>query len=219
MACAGCVRWSRRWRRARGGRGEPGGDGHGAGPCGRAGPGPAACGAGGSRADGGLQAWGVWAESVRERAEQRLGVTDLEDPRVRCDPEYAQALDAGGCSRRRGPRPRRRCALVRAGNGNRFTPFLIAPRLGRSEPSARIEGSACPPAGLVPGMSFPGRPVEMLPEQVQAAGAGAAGRDDRQARDSARVRRRYRGRTVPGTGSSKITASHRAPGAVDLPVI
>lgn len=43
-----------------------------------------------------LQAWGLWADSVRERAEQRLGVTDLDDRRVLSDPEYGQALDAGG---------------------------------------------------------------------------------------------------------------------------
>ena len=43
-----------------------------------------------------LQAWGLWADSVRERAEQRLEVTDLDDQRVLGDPEYGQALDAGG---------------------------------------------------------------------------------------------------------------------------
>jgi len=43
-----------------------------------------------------LQAWGLWADSVRERAEQRLAVTDLDDRRVLSDPEYGQALDAGG---------------------------------------------------------------------------------------------------------------------------
>ena len=43
-----------------------------------------------------LQAWALWADSVRERAEQRLAVTDLEDERVLRDPEYGQALDAGG---------------------------------------------------------------------------------------------------------------------------
>jgi hypothetical protein len=43
-----------------------------------------------------LQAWGLWAGSVRERAGQRLAVTDLDDPRVLSDPEYGQALDAGG---------------------------------------------------------------------------------------------------------------------------
>jgi hypothetical protein len=43
-----------------------------------------------------MQAWGLWADSVRERAEQRLAVTDLEDRRVLADPEYGQALDAGG---------------------------------------------------------------------------------------------------------------------------
>jgi len=42
-----------------------------------------------------LQAWGLWADSVRERAEQRLAVTDLDDQRVLSDPEYGQALDAG----------------------------------------------------------------------------------------------------------------------------
>ena len=43
-----------------------------------------------------LQAWGLWADGVRERAEQRLAVTDLDDPRVLRDPEYGRALDAGG---------------------------------------------------------------------------------------------------------------------------
>lgn len=43
-----------------------------------------------------LQAWGLWADSVRERAERRLAVTDLDDQRVLGDPEYGQALDAGG---------------------------------------------------------------------------------------------------------------------------
>lgn len=43
-----------------------------------------------------LRAWGLWADSVRERAEQRLAVTDLDDQRVLSDPEYGQALDAGG---------------------------------------------------------------------------------------------------------------------------
>jgi hypothetical protein len=43
-----------------------------------------------------LQAWGLWADSVRERAEQRLAVTDMDDQRVLSDPEYGQALDAGG---------------------------------------------------------------------------------------------------------------------------
>jgi len=43
-----------------------------------------------------LQAWGLWADSVRERTEQRLAVTDLDDPRVLGDLEYGQALDAGG---------------------------------------------------------------------------------------------------------------------------
>ena len=43
-----------------------------------------------------LQAWGLWADSVRERAERRLAVADLDDPRVLRDPEYGQALDAGG---------------------------------------------------------------------------------------------------------------------------
>ena len=40
------------------------------------------------------RAWGVWADEVRERAEQRLG-TGPADPRVRGDLEYARALDAG----------------------------------------------------------------------------------------------------------------------------
>jgi hypothetical protein len=41
------------------------------------------------------RAWGVWADDVRERAEERLG-TGPGDPRVCSDPEYARALDAGG---------------------------------------------------------------------------------------------------------------------------
>ena len=43
-----------------------------------------------------LQAWALWFDSVRERAEQRLAVTGLDDQRVLSDPEYGQALDAGG---------------------------------------------------------------------------------------------------------------------------
>jgi hypothetical protein len=43
-----------------------------------------------------LQAWALWADSVRECAEQRLAVTDLDDQRVLSDLEYGQALDAGG---------------------------------------------------------------------------------------------------------------------------
>jgi hypothetical protein len=43
-----------------------------------------------------LQAWGLWADSVRERAERRLAVTGLDDQRVLSDPEYGRALDAGG---------------------------------------------------------------------------------------------------------------------------
>jgi hypothetical protein len=81
--------------------------------------------------------WGVPADEVRERAEQRLG-TGPGDPRVCCDLGYARALDAG--------RPfteaaRAAAAALRAswrllvvspvlavwpGNGNRFTSFLIA---------------------------------------------------------------------------------------------
>ena len=43
-----------------------------------------------------VQAWGLWADTVRERAEQRLAVADLDDQRVLGDAEYGQALDAGG---------------------------------------------------------------------------------------------------------------------------
>jgi hypothetical protein len=43
-----------------------------------------------------LRAWGLWADSVRERAEQRLAVTELDDQRVLSDLEYGRALDAGG---------------------------------------------------------------------------------------------------------------------------
>ena len=50
------------------------------------------------------RAWGVWADEVRERAEQRLG-TGPGDPRVCREPEYARRLMPGGRSpRRRGPR-------------------------------------------------------------------------------------------------------------------
>jgi len=41
------------------------------------------------------QAWGVWADGIREQAEQRLGVSDLRDARVMDDLEYARALDMG----------------------------------------------------------------------------------------------------------------------------
>ena len=84
------------------------------------------------------RAWGVWADEVRERAEQRLG-TGPADPRVCCDPEYARALDAGqavhrgGAGRGGGAAGRLRgCGRVRRswrcgpGDGNRFTSFLIA---------------------------------------------------------------------------------------------
>lgn len=40
------------------------------------------------------RAWGVWADEVRERAEQRLGAGPA-DPRVCCEPEYVRALEAG----------------------------------------------------------------------------------------------------------------------------
>ena len=43
-----------------------------------------------------VQAWALRAGSVRERAGQRLAVTDLDDQRVLADPGYGQALDAGG---------------------------------------------------------------------------------------------------------------------------
>jgi len=42
------------------------------------------------------QVWGCWADGIRQRAERRLGVTDLSDQRVLEDLEYARALDAGG---------------------------------------------------------------------------------------------------------------------------
>jgi hypothetical protein len=41
------------------------------------------------------QAWGVWAEGIRRRAEKRLGVTDFRDQRVMDDLEYTRALDMG----------------------------------------------------------------------------------------------------------------------------
>jgi hypothetical protein len=84
------------------------------------------------------RAWGVWADEVRERAEQRLG-TGPGDPRVCCEPEYARALDAGrpfteagagrGCGaarQLRGGGWLRRSWPCGPGNGNRFTSFLIA---------------------------------------------------------------------------------------------
>ena len=64
-----------------------------------------------------VRAWGLWADSVRELAEQRLGVADLDDRRVLGDPDtgrrwmlaarFATALRAAG--RRCGCR--RRCGL------------------------------------------------------------------------------------------------------------
>ena len=40
--------------------------------------------------------WGVWADTVRERVEQRLDRTYQEnDPLVLADPEYGHALDQG----------------------------------------------------------------------------------------------------------------------------
>ncbi len=47
-----------------------------------------------SELEAACRAWGMWADEVRERAEQRLG-TGPADPRVCCEPEYARALDAG----------------------------------------------------------------------------------------------------------------------------
>ena len=41
------------------------------------------------------QAWGVWADGIRQRAEECLGVTDLAGQRVLGDLEYARALDMG----------------------------------------------------------------------------------------------------------------------------
>ncbi len=41
------------------------------------------------------QAWGCWADGVRQQAEDRLGVTDLRDQRVMDDLEYGRALDLG----------------------------------------------------------------------------------------------------------------------------
>ncbi len=42
-----------------------------------------------------VEAWGLWADEVREQAERRLG-TGPGDRRVWGDMEYARALDAGG---------------------------------------------------------------------------------------------------------------------------
>lgn len=39
--------------------------------------------------------WGVWADGIRERAEERLGAGP-GDPRLYGDREYLRALDAGG---------------------------------------------------------------------------------------------------------------------------
>jgi hypothetical protein len=84
------------------------------------------------------RAWGVWADEVRERAEQRLG-TGPADPRVCCDLEYARALDAGRpfteAARAAAVALRASCEAAGGfagpwpcgpGNGNRFTSFLIA---------------------------------------------------------------------------------------------
>ena len=93
------------------------------------------------------RAWGVWADEVRERAEQRLG-TGPADPRVCREPEYARALDAGRpfteAARAAAVALRASCEAAGAcaaswprgpGNGNRFTSFLIAANdTGRGEP-------------------------------------------------------------------------------------
>jgi len=50
--------------------------------------------AAGAELEAACRAWGLWADEVRERAEQRLG-TGPADPRVCRDLEYARALDAG----------------------------------------------------------------------------------------------------------------------------
>ena len=78
-----------------------------------------------------VRAWGR-ADSVRERAEQRLAVTDLDDQRVLADPEYGQALDAGGvfaAALRAAEAALRPGMPVVPGTPSRFTPSLIAPRL------------------------------------------------------------------------------------------
>jgi hypothetical protein len=41
-------------------------------------------------------AWGLWADDIRQLAEQRLGVSGLLDERVLDDPGYGRALDIGG---------------------------------------------------------------------------------------------------------------------------
>ena len=42
------------------------------------------------------QAWGCWADEVRQLAEQYYRVADFDDRRVLGDPGYGQALDVGG---------------------------------------------------------------------------------------------------------------------------
>lgn len=36
----------------------------------------------------------LWQDERRQLVEQRLGVTDLDDPRIVDDPEYRQVMDA-----------------------------------------------------------------------------------------------------------------------------
>lgn len=41
-------------------------------------------------------AWGCWADSVRQLAEQHYRAADFDDRRVLSDPGYGRALDIGG---------------------------------------------------------------------------------------------------------------------------
>jgi len=68
-----------------------------------------------------FQAWGLWADSVRERAEQRLAVTDLDDQRVLSDPNTGRPWMRGQYLLRRCARLRRCCAPAWSG-----TRFLLA---------------------------------------------------------------------------------------------
>ena len=126
------MRWSRRWRRAGAGAVSRAGKATAPGRAGELGRARLHAERAVAELTAAVQAWGVWADSVRERAEQRLAVTDLDDQRVLGDPEYGQALDGGGVrAPRRCAAAGRGCGLCRScrAHASRFTPSLIAPRL------------------------------------------------------------------------------------------
>ena len=107
------------------------------------------------------QVWGVWADGIRQRAEQPPRVTGLRDQRVLDDLEYARVLDMAPPNV--GAVNAAEAALEAGGSGgdggaavpllpvcpsgrvstNRFTPSLIAPRLFRTSSEPGGSPAAC----------------------------------------------------------------------------